>query len=134
MIFFPLVAPSILSLCQDWHSNLLYLTAPKQRGGSHGHTVHRGGTRQQLSNRSPLTSQRHKKVENKAAKTKLLESISKDSLIFPPKPKSLQDTWLTKFCLISSDLSPRALILRGSVLSYRVCDHELKNRLEATWE
>lgn len=48
--------------------------------------------------------------------------------------KSLQDTWLTKFCLISSELSPRALILRGSAFSYRVCDRELKNRLEATWE
>lgn len=97
-------------------------------------TQHSGGRRQQLSNHSPLTSQRHNTVENKAAKTKLLASISEDSLTFPTKTKSLQDTWLTKFCLISSDLSPRALILRSSVFSYRVCDHEVKNRLEATWE
>lgn len=68
------------------HMPGLYLTAPKQRGGSHGYTVHRGGRRQQLSHCSPLTSQRHSKVENKAAKTKLLANISGDNLTFPPKP------------------------------------------------
>lgn len=31
-------------------------------------------------------------------------------------------------------MSPRAVTLRGTALSYRVCDHKLKNRLEDTWE
>lgn len=111
------------------HMPGLYLTAPKQRGGSHGYTVHRGGRRQQLSHCSPLTSQRHSKVENKA----LGKYFWRQSYI-STKTKPLQDTWLKKFCLISSDLSPRALILRGLVFLYTVCDHELKNRLEAPWE
>lgn len=76
--FFQLVVPSlkyqlsILFTCQDCLSNLLYLTASKQRGGSCGYTVHRGGRTQQLSNHSPMTRQRHSKVENKVAKTKVL--------------------------------------------------------------
>lgn len=75
-IFFQLVAPSlkhqwsILFICQDWHSNLLYLTAPKQRGKSHGYTAQwweKATTQQSLTTDQPKTQHSGKQgSKNKA--------------------------------------------------------------------
>lgn len=109
------------------------LTAPKQRQWEQWAQM---STEVQEDNCSAVShylwSREVTKVENYARKTKLPASSFWKQPPLSTKTTSLQDTWLTKLRLVSSGLSPRADTLRGSVLSYRVCDHEQKNRLEAT--